>query len=143
MNIILGKDWQSCNSSAMAKKRFGQRTQGETTNTRKRAAARIALTCLVGQWRHAGVRIFYENCGIGILPMRDTLKLQFCLGHASIGGFVADLLEKRFELALLQGGEESGIIGLDLQVVDCQGQLHGAVEFDHLSIPQDLVAGVE
>jgi hypothetical protein len=54
------------------KKRFGQRTQGETTNTRKRAAARIALTCLVGHWRQAGVRIFYENCSIDILPMRDT-----------------------------------------------------------------------
>ena len=43
------------------KKRFGQRTQGETTNTRTRATARIALTCLFGQQRRAGVRIFFTK----------------------------------------------------------------------------------
>jgi len=43
------------------KKRFGQRTQGETTNTRIRATARIALTCLFGQQRPAGVRLFFTK----------------------------------------------------------------------------------
>jgi hypothetical protein len=83
MNTILAKDWQSCNSSAMAKKRFGQRTQGETTNTRKRAAARIALTCLIGQWRHGGVRIFY-----GKLWHRHSADEGHGLGMYSANGAI-------------------------------------------------------
>jgi hypothetical protein len=34
-----------CRHQLIGTKRFGQRTQGETTNTKTRATARIALTC--------------------------------------------------------------------------------------------------
>src|SRR5205085_9779570 len=40
---------QSRSPIALAVHRSGQRTLGETTNTEKRAAARIALTCIFGQ----------------------------------------------------------------------------------------------
>ena len=59
------------------KKRFGQRTQGETTNTRTRATARIALTCLFGQQRRAGVRIFFTKN-----------EVEIGLGSPATDGFV-------------------------------------------------------
>jgi hypothetical protein len=43
------------------KKRFGQRTQGETTNTKKRATTRIALTCRVRPAGGAAVRSFFAK----------------------------------------------------------------------------------
>ena len=46
------------------KKRFGQRTQGETTNTKKRATTRIALTCRLRPARGAAVRSFLAENGL-------------------------------------------------------------------------------
>ena len=66
------------------KKRFGQRTQGETTNTRTRATARIALTCLFGQQRPAGVRLFFtknsERKSSYPLPPVTPLSGRFWVG---------------------------------------------------------------
>jgi hypothetical protein len=47
----------------LRKKRFGQRTPRRNSKYKKRATARIALTCLIGQRALSGVRIFYDFFG--------------------------------------------------------------------------------
>jgi hypothetical protein len=59
-NIIRRAGWQCC-GAIRAKKDSGSARQGETTNTRKRAATRIALTYLFRQWGWEAVRSFFTE----------------------------------------------------------------------------------
>src|SRR4026209_2358102 len=58
------------------------------------------------------------------------------------GCFVAHLLKKRLKLTFFERGYESGIVGLDLQLVDRHRQFQLAVQIDHFPVLQYLLASV-
>src|SRR4051812_17798329 len=76
MRTPVEEGWQCCSYGCRAKKRFGQRTQGETTKYEKRAATRIALTCSIRPLILVRVRTF---CG----------KVAFILRALSTSGHEA------------------------------------------------------
>src|ERR1022692_1966403 len=73
-----------------------------------------------------------------------ALQAKFRLNsRAGASGLFPDFLQKRFEFALFQSGNERGIIRLYAEIVDRHRQLRVAIEFDHFPVLQDLIAGVE
>src|SRR5438309_8116528 len=73
-----------------------------------------------------------------------TMFLQkVCLHDAPEPGcFVPHFLEKRLKLTFFQGCYKGGVIGLNSQLTDPDGQLHLAVQIDHFPILENLFAPV-
>src|SRR5215475_14949189 len=74
--------------------------------------------------------------------IRPTLQKIPLRTAVDAGGFVANLLEQRFKFTFLERTDQSWIIGLDLELIDRHRQLEMAIQIEHFSIFQNLIARV-
>ena len=75
---------------------------------------------------------------------RCQIRLQKTFLHTGTcsSRLVAHLLKQRFELTLLERGNQFRMIGLDSKIIDRHWQFQMTIQIDHFPVLQNLVARI-